>query len=101
MAQDCHVEPIQKSKASVNLLQHTDCATLAIWGMGCQNCVTRVRNSLLSLTGVYDVDIFLNIALAEVIYDRTILLPVELVSAVARASSDNNHVYRAQLIVAE
>ena len=101
MAEDCYVEPIHKGAVSVDKLQRADCATLAIWGMGCQNCVTRVRNSLLSLVGVYGVNIYLNIALAEVIYDRTKVLPIELVSAVALASNDNNHVYHAQLIVAE
>jgi len=69
--------------------------------MGCQNCVTRVRNSLLSLEGVYGVDVYLNMALAEVTYDKKTLLPDELVRAVTRAGNDGRHEYRAELIAAE
>ena len=65
--------------------------------MGCPNCATRVRNSLLSLNGVFGVDVYLNMAVAEVIYDREKISAV----AVASAGNDGRHEYRAQLIAME
>ncbi|HEX9331769.1 MAG TPA: heavy-metal-associated domain-containing protein [Anaerolineales bacterium] len=101
MDENCYVEPIFKSTIPVEKIQKADKATLIVWGMGCPNCVTRVRNSLLSLEGVYGVDIYLNMALAEVSYDREKTAPKELVAAVARAGNDGRHEYRAQLVAME
>ena len=69
--------------------------------MGCENCATRVRNSLLTLAGVYGVDVYLNMALAEVRYDSQKVSAENLVEAVSRAGNDGRHEYRAQLIAAE
>ena len=69
--------------------------------MGCENCVTRVRNSLLALKGVYGVDVDLNMALAEVSYDRERISANELVAAVSCAGNDGRHQYRAELITSE
>src|SRR6266498_1942800 len=101
MDENCYVEPTYKNTASAAQIQKVDNATLAVWGMGCQNCVTRVRNSLLSLDGVFGVDVYLNMALAEVSYDSEKVSAGELVSAVSRAGNDGHHAYRAQLITAE
>ncbi len=100
MAENCYVEPIYKN-SSMDQIQDADTATLAVWGMGCENCVTRVRNSLLALEGVVGVDVFLNMALAEVRYDSKKLLPDVLVNAVSSAGNDGRHNYRAELISAE
>jgi len=100
MNENCYVEPIYKT-ASSDQIQNADNATLAVWGMGCENCITRVRNSLLSLDGVYGVDVYLNMALAEVSYDSKKISAVELVDAVSRAGNDGRHKYRAELIAAE
>jgi len=100
MNENCYVEPIYKT-ASSDQIQNADNATLAVWGMGCENCITRVRNSLLSLDGVYGVDVYLNMALAEVSYDNKKISAVELVDAVSRAGNDGRHKYRAELIAAE
>ncbi len=100
MDENCYVEPIYKT-ASADQIQQADNATLAVWGMGCQNCVTRVRNSLLSLDGVFGVDVYLNMALAEVSYDREKVSAADLVSAVSRAGNDGRHQYRAELLAAE
>jgi len=99
MDENCYVEPIYKA-ASADQIQKAENATLAVWGMGCENCVTRVRNSLLSLDGVYGVDVFLNMALAEVRYDSKKISADELVDAVSRAGNDGRHKYRAELIAA-
>ncbi len=101
MDENCYVEPIYKNLAPVDHLQKADKATLIVWGMGCPNCVTRVRNSLLSLEGVYGVDVYLNMALAEVSYDREKTPPMELVAAVSRAGNDGRHEYRGELVAME
>ena len=101
MEENCYVEPIYKTAVSAQQLHQADRATLAIWGMGCQNCVTRVRNSLLATEGVYGVDVYLNMALAEVMYDSKRVLPKQLLEAVAQAGNDGRHEYRAQLIATE
>jgi len=101
MDENCYVEPIYKNATTADQLQKADKATLIVWGMGCQNCATRVRNSLLTLEGVFGVDVYLNMALAEVSYDREKTAPTELVAAVARAGSDGRHEYRAQLVAME
>ena len=101
MEENCYVEPIYKTVVSAQQLQQADRATLTIWGMGCQNCVTRVRNSLLAIEGVYGVDVYLNMALAEVMYDSKRVLPKQLLEAVAQAGNDGRHEYRAQLLATE
>ena len=100
MDENCYVEPIYKT-ASRDQIQKADNATLAVWGMGCENCVTRVRNSLLALEGVYGVDVFLNMALAEVRYDNKKVSAEALVTAVSSAGNDGRHQYRAELISTE
>ena len=69
--------------------------------MGCENCVTRARNSLLALEGVHGADVFLNMALAEIRYDSKKVSPDVLVNAVTSAGNDGRHNYRAELISAE
>ena len=101
MDENCYVEPIYKSITSADQIQKADKATLAVQGMGCENCATRVRNGLLSLDGVYGVDVYLNMALAEVSYDSKKISAQRLVEAVSRAGNDGHHEYRAQLIAAE
>ena len=101
MDENCYVEPIYKNMPSENELQNAEQATLAVSGMGCQNCVTRIQNRLLSLEGVYGVDVYLHMALAIVIFDKNKLSPHELIIAVARAGNDGHHEYRAELIAAE
>ncbi|MDP2777216.1 MAG: heavy metal-associated domain-containing protein, partial [Anaerolineales bacterium] len=75
-------------------------ALLRVLGMGCENCVTRVRNSLLSLEGVYGADVYLNMSMAEVSYDSQRISANMLVEAVSRAGNDGRHEYRAELVTA-
>lgn len=98
MDEKCYVEPIYKDAVSAESLRNADSALLAVWGMGCPNCATRVRNSLLSVEGVLGADVYLNMALAEVRYDGRKVSPEVLVNAVSRAGNDGRHEYRAQLI---
>jgi copper chaperone CopZ len=101
MDENCYVEPMYRNVPTSAELQNSDVATLAVWGMGCQNCVTRVRNSLLSLEGVYGVDVYLNMALAEVRYNTKQVGTESLVEAVSAAGNDGRHHYRAELIALE
>lgn len=101
MDENCYVEPIYKDLISPEQLQKADKATLIVWGMGCPNCATRVRNSLLALDGVYGVDVYLNMAVAEISYDSQKTMPTEFAAAVVRAGNDGRHEYRAQLVAME
>ena len=101
MDKSCYVEPIYKNSVSAEQIRNADTAMLAVWGMGCENCATRVRNSLLSLEGVYAAGVYLNMALAEVIYDRKTIVTDALINAIYRAGNDGRHEYRAELITAE
>lgn len=101
MEENCYVEPIYKDEVNAAELQNADSALLAVWGMGCENCVTRVRNSLLKVDGVYGVDVYLNMALAEVRYNSQKVSAERLVEAVSGAGNDGRHSYHAELIAAE
>lgn len=98
MEEDCYVEPVYKDMPSVNQLENAQQVTLAVSGMGCPNCANRVHNKLISLDGVFGVDVYLHMALAVVIFDRNKLSPIQLISAVAQAASDGRHKYLAELV---
>lgn len=100
MEDNCYVEPIYKDTISADVLRNADSALLAVWGMGCPNCATRVRNSLLSVEGVWGVDVYLNMAMAEVRFDSKRVSPQKLVELVSLAGNDGRHEYRAELITA-
>jgi copper chaperone len=97
MDDNCYVEPVYK-KPTTDQIRNSDSALLAIEGMGCQNCVTRVRNSLLSLNGVYAADVYLNMAMAEVSYDSEKVTGEMLMEAVSQAGNDGRHEYRAEIV---
>ncbi len=99
MDENCYVEPMYKN-STADQIRNGENALLRIWGMGCENCVTRVRNSLLSLDGVYGADVYLNMAMAEISYDSKKVSADALVNAVARAGNDGRHEYHAQLVAA-
>lgn len=101
MDENCYVEPIYKETVGDAEPRNAEIALMAVWGMGCVNCATRVRNSLLMLEGVTSVDVYLNMALAEVCYDNRKIAAQQLVDAVSRAGNDGRHHYRAELIAAE
>jgi len=99
MDDNCHVEPIQKATTAEEQ-KNVALVLLAVWGMGCPNCANRVRNSLLALDGVFIVDIFLDMAMAEISYDSAKVSVEMLQDAVSRAGNDGRHHYRAELIAA-
>ncbi|MDP1715709.1 MAG: heavy metal-associated domain-containing protein [Anaerolineales bacterium] len=99
MDKNCYVEPLNKD-LNADQIRNGENALLRVLGMGCENCVTRVRNSLLSLEGVYGVDVYLNMSMAEVSYDSQRISANMLVEAVSRAGDDGRHEYRAELVTA-
>lgn len=99
MDDDCHIEPIIKT-ASADQIRNADSALLVVSGMGCPNCVTRVRNSLLALEGVFSADVYLTAAMADVQFDGRKVSAKMLMEAVSRAGNDGRHEYRAELISA-
>ena len=98
MEDNCHVEPIYKDTVSEDEIRNADSVLLSVWGMGCPNCAMRVHNSLLSMEGVFGVDVYLTMAMAEVRYDSRKVSSEMLVNAVASAGNDDHHEYRAQLV---
>lgn len=99
MDKNCYVEPMIKD-TNADQIRNGENALLRILGMGCENCVTRVRNSLLSLEGVYGADVYLNMSMAEVSYDNQRISAKMLVEAISRAGNDGRHEYRAELVAA-
>ena len=97
MDKECHVDAIHKSP-STEERQETATALLAVEGMGCPNCVARVRNSLLGVYGVVSADIALEPGSAQVIFNPKLAGPNDLKRAVAAAGGDGRHEYRAYLI---
>jgi copper chaperone CopZ len=96
MDENCHVEPLQKTP-TVEEQRTTTSALLAVWGMGCPNCGARVRNSLLSLTGVIDARVVLESGMADITYNPDLTDVAALINAVAQAGADGRHRYHAQV----
>ena len=97
MNANCHVEPIQKV-TTIDELQSLTTVGLAIWGMGCVNCATRVRNALLALTGVVEVDVDHATGFASVEYSQNLVSLPALLQAVAQAGDGEHHKYIAMLL---
>ena len=95
MEENCHVEPITK-RPSLDEIQSVEVAFLNVWGMGCQNCANRVRNSLVSLKGVLDARVDHNIDKAQVAYNPNLATGDDLIAAVESAGGDGRHEYGAQ-----
>lgn len=95
MDDNCHVEPIKKI-ATVDERQKVETVVLAVWGMGCPNCASRVRNSLLMLNGVVDAFVDHTAGAAQVSYNPDLASVEALIGAVARAGGDGRHEYGAR-----
>ncbi|MDE3088796.1 MAG: heavy-metal-associated domain-containing protein [Chloroflexota bacterium] len=93
----CQVEPIQKIP-SVDDLHEAHIVGLTVQGMGCVNCATRVRNSLLALVGVVSADVDWERGLALVDYVPAKTNVDTILQAVAGAGNDGHHSYSAQVI---
>ncbi|HKY83540.1 MAG TPA: heavy metal-associated domain-containing protein, partial [Anaerolineales bacterium] len=83
---------------SIEERQEKATALLAVDGMGCPNCVNRVRNSLLLVYGVVSASVELDPGRAEVVFNPRLVQPIHLKHAVTAAGGDGRHEYRAYLI---
>jgi copper chaperone CopZ len=97
MNKECHVDAIHKS-ASIEERREQAVALLAVEGMGCPNCVLRVRNGLLQVYGVVSADVDLEAGQARVAYNPRLVEPNHLPRAVADAGAAARHKYRAYVI---
>lgn len=97
MDHNCHVEPIQKAVLD-SVLTNADKALLAVSGMGCINCAARVRNGLVSLAGVHEVEVDLSTGFVEVYYDGIKVTIEMLINGVSRAANDGRHHYEASIV---
>jgi len=93
---NCSVDPMGKA-LDLKDLASAKAACLTVSGMGCQNCATRVRNSLLRIDGVHMVEIAVQEGLAVVAFDQQKVQPVDLVKAVAAAGDNDRHRYWARI----
>ena len=78
-------------------MNSTSLIMLAVSGMGCRNCATRVKNSLIQVKGVIDAEVYHTSGVAEVVYNPNLTTPMALVEAVAQAGGDGRHEYRARI----
>lgn len=97
MENNCHIGTIQKTASEVErAIEET--VVLAVWGMGCPNCATRVRNSLVLLDGVIEAYVDHVIGCANILYNPSMVSRIELMDAVGRAGKDGRHEYGASLM---
>lgn len=98
---DCssYVEPVEKSISPVDYYEEARMVMLAVDGMGCTNCATRIRNSLISLDGVLEAHVYHNLQLAEVVFDPGSIDPTDFVRAVSSAGDDGQRAYQARVIL--
>ncbi len=97
MAKECHVEPLAKAP-SVQEQANKMSVFLAVWGMGCPRCATRVHNGLVSVSGVIDAYVDHQAGLAWVIFNPDMVMPDRLLDAVAHAGDGAHHNYVAALL---
>jgi copper chaperone CopZ len=91
---ECHADPVT-GRASVEERDRASVQHLALAGMGCPNCVHRIRNALLGTRGVVDVEIDLPAALATVWYRPKRASVADLTAAVDLAGEGTYHRYLA------
>jgi copper chaperone CopZ len=94
---NCHLDPVHKTPAQEELATVTD-TVLRVSGMGCPTCAMRVRNALVSQTGVIDAQVDHVGGRALVRYNPHMLAPQDLLPLVEAAGNDGRHTYRAVLI---
>ncbi len=94
---ECHVEPLPKQASPEERAQVRE-AWLLVWGMGCQNCAARVRNSLLATRGVVEAYVDHLSGRALVRYNPAMASPQDLQEAVHSAGGDGRHEYFAGVV---
>lgn len=96
MDENCHVEPLQKTSTAEER-QDLQTTYLAVRGLGCVNCATRVRNRLIALDGVVSAHVDHTVGLAQVDFNSNLTSIPALLGAVRQAGGDGRHQYHAQV----
>jgi len=94
---NCHVEPLEKP-VNREALSKAEVAYLAVLGMGCPSCATRIRNGLFRLYGVLWAEIDLKREVAVVAYNPGQVSQEDMVTAVVKAGDGRRHQYQAQFL---
>lgn len=94
----CHVELVEKP-VSLGDYDEAMMVMLAVDGMGCPSCATRIRNSLIRLEGVLEAHVYSDFQLAEVVFDPESIEPKDFVRAIKSAGDDGEHTYQARVIL--
>jgi copper chaperone CopZ len=94
---NCNVEPLDKP-LDESALSTAVIAYLAVGGMGCPRCATRVRDGLLKLDGVLFVEVQLEDGIAAAAYEPNRVNSNDLLFAIVGAGNDGNHNYSAQML---
>jgi Cu+-exporting ATPase len=97
---DCssYVEPVEKQVSPVDY-EEARMVMLAVDGMGCTNCATRIHNSLIRMDGVLEAHVYHNLQLAEVVFDPGSTSPADFVQAIVNAGNNGQHNYQARVIL--
>lgn len=90
----CHVEPIPNTLPS-SARREAVTIGLALSGVRCSNCASRVQNALLECPGVVDAEVDLAAAHAEVWYRPDQVGPTSLRKVVSKAGNGTHHRYLA------
>ena len=94
---NCHVNPTTKP-SDPEAMRDARSAYLAIAGLGCERCATRVRNALLELGNALAADVCLADGTARVAYAPAQTDVARLLAAVGTSGDDTRHRYRATLL---
>ncbi len=97
MNDPCEIKPIQKAIADEELSK-IQVSYVAIAGLNCHNCATRVRNALLKTYGVIDAIIDHSDGLGEITYNPHLTNPDQIIDVISMAGGDGIHSYSAQII---
>lgn len=92
-----HVEPLEKP-IDREALSDAEVAYLAVLGIGCPSCATRVRNGLFKLNGVLLAEIDPKWGVAAVAYNPGQVSQDDMVTAVVEAGDGRRHQYQAQFL---
>ena len=94
---DCHVDPVER-RVTESERREARALHLSVAGMGCVNCANRVRNALMQVGDVVDVEVDVIAGLATVWHRAGRVRTEALVDAVADAGRMSHHRYLAVLI---
>lgn len=97
MENSCNIETIHKT-ITYEEKRKSQTANLAISGLNCPNCATRVRNALLNIYGVTDAVIDHIGGTGKVTFNPDLVMSSSLVEIVSMAGQGRHHSYSAHIM---